>query len=1034
MSEILLDFVDQLVGDDENVLDLFLGSNDRNNNNNDKNKNDPSPAESSTTTDMQAWLSSVNTNDDNTTTVTDEAAGGAQLSLPPVEDYCTMPTELFEANYTGQVESFQNTSVIHWMHTIPPRFGQTNNISALLLGTDQQQNDYVTGLVAAPLLVFFFFLVWGLVLMVFRYCAPTNSANAVRWLGGQPLRMPSPPMGGGGMEEDRDHKPQLQKTKKTTHYDPHEVAKNDDYQAWRHDYQRTKVQLFVLRIPVWFAGMAIAIAALIMSVYGVDSLHNTLETGRESLLITGTLAQEATKIVDSIIAQNQQLSDHLFDLLEQVNTLCPLVRDPLCDDVYNIATCDLSALGFGPDLTAIIHMAGTHFVEGNTSSIYQEIVKAKSALNEVVDLTIEVDQSAAQLNWVLSFSMVMSLLLAGICLVILLGLLCPEIPKVLQFLQSKIMIPLFVILVVFAYILSIVFVTGSIVTADVCVYTSPHDNIDERILSVLARTPIQDMLGPIVLEFLSFYIHQCPVDELPQDIVEQLSYIEAGIPLIGQFSNIVEESTNVIQGVCGFETNQTEALLDVAETIQVQLCSITDILGDIRNFMQCSNWYPLYETTVYETLCYDGTKGFAYVATTQFVIVFCSFLILTFRVAFWNIQVGDEYYDFIDDDDDDEDNKNENENSNTSENKNNSNKHNDEVAEYYKGMRGRVVPSSSTTGTTKTLSSRNKSQQQRVGPTTATAPVLATTTARHTQQQERHQQQRHEQQKQHSWHDRQGKIREMQQRRLKGGGGEHTTSNENTKRNNTTNSIAAAATSAVADSRGSSSTAAILHDLNLSSSLLSNDDTAGTAMMSVPTNESFENINTCSKTEPSFPSTSWFTTMITTNDDDDDNDDNALQNNNNNSHYSSAFAADRFASSFENSQLNVSYDDRNDDNEDPAPPLDWFGGGAMSAIFSFFNNDDTPEENTTEIRRNSQYPSRRLQRNGTRSTNNNLHRTYHHHEQDEKDDIAYPNIEIEPNFNKSMMTKPTAAVDAWSMWANQPQYSDDTDDRSKGEI
>merc|ERR1712028_134978 len=33
-------------------------------------------------------------------------------------------------------------------------------------------------------------------------------------------------------------------------------------------------------------------------------------------------------------------------------------------------------------------------------------------------------------------------------------------------------------------------------------------------------------------------------------------------------------------------------------------------------------------------------------------------------------------------------------------------------------------------------------------------------------------------------------------------------------------------------------------------------------MMSVPTNESFEN-NKTSKTEPSFPSTSWFTTMIT---------------------------------------------------------------------------------------------------------------------------------------------------------------------------
>jgi hypothetical protein len=41
-------------------------------------------------------------------------------------------------------------------------------------------------------------------------------------------------------------------------------------------------------------------------------------------------------------------------------------------------------------------------------------------------------------------------------------------------------------------------------------------------------------------------------------------------------------------------------------------------------------------------LCHDGTNGFAYIVSTQFVIVFMAFVILTFRVAFWDIQVGDE--------------------------------------------------------------------------------------------------------------------------------------------------------------------------------------------------------------------------------------------------------------------------------------------------------------------------------------------------------------------------------------------------------
>ena len=43
---------------------------------------------------------------------------------------------------------------------------------------------------------------------------------------------------------------------------------------------------------------------------------------------------------------------------------------------------------------------------------------------------------------------------------------------------------------------------------------------------------------------------------------------------------------------------------------------------------------------MYEAVCTDGTDAFAYVASTQFVIVFMAFIILTFRVAFSDIQIG----------------------------------------------------------------------------------------------------------------------------------------------------------------------------------------------------------------------------------------------------------------------------------------------------------------------------------------------------------------------------------------------------------
>ena len=483
-----------------------------------------------------------------------------------------------------------------------------------------------------------FFYLWGFLLLVFKFFAPSNGSNSIRWLAGQQLRMPSPPM-------SRD--------KSDRHYNP-DTEEDPAFQEWVEEYKATKYHHFVMKKAVWIAGLSITISALIMSVYGVDSLTNTLEAGRESIDIVKSLAGEAQDIFDLIIAENEDISKKMYGMLEEVNGMCPLVRDPLCDDITNITTCDISSV-LGNDLNEVFKSAGGHFVDGEESEYFREIVNAKNGLEEVQEVSRNIDHSAAHLNWALSLSMVMSIFLAILCILILCGLICPEVPKVLQCIRSKFMIPTFVVLVFFAYLFSLAFVTASIATADVCVYHNETDNIDERLTAVLTQSEtFEEFLGGkenqnLVVEFISFYIHQCPVEMLPTEILEQLEYLQVGVPLVQDFGAIVEESSEMIRGVCGFGADQTQDLVSIADTLQNQLCSLVAIVTDVRDFVQCGNWYPLYETTVYEALCYDGTKGFAYVATTQFVIVFMSFVILTCRAAFWEIQVGDEYFDFVDD-------------------------------------------------------------------------------------------------------------------------------------------------------------------------------------------------------------------------------------------------------------------------------------------------------------------------------------------------------------------------------------------------
>ena len=97
MSDILLDFVDRLVGDDNN-----------------ENENEKE--------EITTFLSATN-NMNNTAVVV-------------VDEYCTLPPEVFD-NFTAK--EFNNTSIIDWMHSFPPRFGKTNNIMALLIGSEDEQ-------------------------------------------------------------------------------------------------------------------------------------------------------------------------------------------------------------------------------------------------------------------------------------------------------------------------------------------------------------------------------------------------------------------------------------------------------------------------------------------------------------------------------------------------------------------------------------------------------------------------------------------------------------------------------------------------------------------------------------------------------------------------------------------------------------------------------------------------------------------------------------------------------------------------------
>jgi hypothetical protein len=127
----------------------------------------------------------------------------------------------------------------------------------------------------------------------------------------------------------------------------------------------------------------------------------------------------------------------------------------------------------------------------------------------------------------------------------------------------------------------------------------------------------------------------CPAASPPLGLVDELEKIKVSLPEFFTFVTTLRNAKEQIENVCGVESS---LITLAADTVANSLCRMGGNLQSIRLFFYCDNWYPLYESITYETLCYSGTEGFAWVASAQFVIVFMTMIILTLRITFYEDQ------------------------------------------------------------------------------------------------------------------------------------------------------------------------------------------------------------------------------------------------------------------------------------------------------------------------------------------------------------------------------------------------------------
>jgi hypothetical protein len=223
-------------------------------------------------------------------------------------------------------------------------------------------------------------------------------------------------------------------------------------------------------------------------------LTQSLSDGRRAISIVQHLTQGGINLIDLIDEQNAATSIAVEGLLSDANRMCPNVRDPICTDLSNPSTCNFEGV-FDTD---VLQITLEHFAGAERNVYYQEIVKARDDLEELLVVVEDLDDKAATFNWALYCAMVFSLLLAALCLLIMVGIAC-RVSRVLSCLRHCVLVPIFSVLVVLSSVFSIVFIIGSMALADLCV-----DSPDDRVLVILNR--FREDLSPMMVEFATFYI------------------------------------------------------------------------------------------------------------------------------------------------------------------------------------------------------------------------------------------------------------------------------------------------------------------------------------------------------------------------------------------------------------------------------------------------------------------------------------------------------------------------------------------------
>ena len=244
----------------------------------------------------------------------------------------------------------------------------------------------------------------------------------------------------------------------------------------------------------------------------VTGVTNGIDNGLNAAERVDGQAQVGIDLINSFQALESQAQQQAYNLLQTMNTqYCPKPIGSVCLNIINEVACDYSKLPNRDAFKQVVALlkqmaqgASTGNAQSTANQPFAKLFNFKNDLQDVQKNAKNVYAKAEDLkknyNWAFICARVFAILLAVASIGLMISVVLSWTKKMSRpFLcfRNYFILPLFIIMLILSWLFSMIFVIGTLGTADLC-----HTNPDSRMIALINRMSSDEL----VLQFTKYVI------------------------------------------------------------------------------------------------------------------------------------------------------------------------------------------------------------------------------------------------------------------------------------------------------------------------------------------------------------------------------------------------------------------------------------------------------------------------------------------------------------------------------------------------